>query len=69
MVYGFDVLKAISDEGNTDGMPKQPVVVTGGVGELVVVGVLLVVRARGEAAWFAASTGRRASWCVQAPTR
>ena len=30
VVYGFDVLKAISDEGNTDGMPKQPVVVTGG---------------------------------------
>ena len=28
VVYGFDVLKAISDEGNTDGMPKQPVVVT-----------------------------------------
>merc|ERR1712216_303056 len=27
VVYGFDVLKAISDEGNTDGAPKQPVVV------------------------------------------
>jgi len=30
MVYGFDVLKAISDQGNDNGEPKLPVVVTGG---------------------------------------
>jgi len=29
-VYGFDVLKAISDQGNDNGEPKLPVVVVGG---------------------------------------
>lgn len=30
IVYGFDVLKAISEQGNENGEPKQPVVFTGG---------------------------------------
>lgn len=29
-VYGFDVLKAISEEGNENGQPKQPITVLGG---------------------------------------
>ena len=29
-VYGFDVLKAISETGNDNGEPKLPVVVVGG---------------------------------------
>jgi len=30
VVYGFDLLKIISEQGNTNGEPKQPVVITGG---------------------------------------
>mmetsp|Transcript_16701 Transcript_16701/g.38293 ORF Transcript_16701/g.38293 Transcript_16701/m.38293 type:complete len:90 (-) Transcript_16701:339-608(-) len=29
-VYGFDVLRAISDEGTDNGQPKRPVTVVGG---------------------------------------
>jgi cyclophilin family peptidyl-prolyl cis-trans isomerase len=29
-VYGFDVLKAISEQGNDNGEPKVPVIITGG---------------------------------------
>lgn len=30
VVYGFDLLKIISEQGNTNGEPKQPVVMIGG---------------------------------------
>lgn len=29
-MYGFDLLKLISEQGNINGEPKQPVVMTGG---------------------------------------
>ena len=32
VVYGFDVLKLVSEQGNTNGEPKQPVIITLGGG-------------------------------------